>query len=151
MKNILSLFFIALIIVMSSLFVGISSVKAQNDTPPIINPIESGGTSNPNTTGAGTPNTTSVNVTISNPFSGGGNDLMDLLRTILNKIILPIAAVAVTMWIIWAGFQFVLAQGNEKKVTDAKSNLLWSLIGAGILLGAVGISEAVQRTIEAFK
>ncbi len=113
-----------------------------------------GTTGNTNTTGntgttGNTPATTqTINVKIENPFNGG-DSLMDLLTKILNSVILPIAAVAVTMWIIWAGFQFVLAQGNPGAIDKAKSNLLWSLIGAGILLGAVGISAAVQSTFDA--
>ena len=62
---------------------------------------------------------------------------------------MPIAAVAVVVWIIWAGFQYVLAQGNPKKVEEAHQRLLWSLVGAGILLGAAGISSVVQNTINA--
>ena len=72
-----------------------------------------------------------------------------LLSVVKGIAIILCAAVAVTMWIIWAGFQFVLAQGNPGAIDKAKSNLLWSLIGAGILLGAVGISAAVQSTFDA--
>ena len=101
----------------------------------------------------GTPpdNTTSINIT--NPAKcGGGNDcsdLISLLRAILNNVVMPVAAVAVVMWIIWAGFSYLMAQGNEKKIEVAHQRLLWSLIGAGILLGAAGISAVVQSTIEA--
>lgn len=62
---------------------------------------------------------------------------------------MPIAAVAVVVWIIWAGFNFLMAQGNPAKIDQAKQRLLWSLIGAGILLGAAGISTVVQNTVRA--
>ncbi len=61
---------------------------------------------------------------------------------------MPIAAVGVVIFIIYAGFMFVVAQGNEAKITAAKSRLLWALVGAGILLGAVGISQVVQNTVD---
>lgn len=94
----------------------------------------------------------SLQVTITNPFNCGNVPaqnctIMTLILSIINNIIMPIAAVAVTAWIIWAGFQFVLAQGNEKKIETAKDNLLWSLIGAGILIGAVGIARVVESTV----
>ena len=62
---------------------------------------------------------------------------------------MPIAAVAVTMWIIWAGFQFLTAQGKPAEIQKAQQNLLWSLIGAGILLGAVAIARVVENTVRA--
>lgn len=62
---------------------------------------------------------------------------------------MPIAAVGVVVWIVWAGFTFVTAQGKPAEIEKAKSRLLWSLIGAGILLGAAGIAEVVKTTIEA--
>lgn len=85
-------------------------------------------------------------VTIENPLKGTGS-LMELIVAILNNIVLPIAAVLVVLYIIYGGFLFLSAQGNPKKIEEAKSNLLWALIGAGVLLGAVAISKVVQATI----
>ncbi len=90
----------------------------------------------------------STGITIPNPTTAG-SDLMSVLLTLLRNVVMPIAAVAVVMWIIWAGFNYVLAQGNPAKVAQAHQRLLWSLIGAGILLGAVAISEVVKSTITA--
>ena len=99
-------------------------------------------------TPANPPKSTQITGTISNPFKGG-NDLMSFISTILNNVVMPIAAVAVVIWIVWAGFAFVLAQGKEAEITKAKQRLLWSLIGAGILLGAVAIAEVVKNTVGA--
>ena len=83
------------------------------------------------------------------PSPTGDKDLMSLITKILNNILMPIAAVFVTIWIIYAGFKYVVAQGNPAKVSEAHKTLLWSLIGAGILLGAAGISKVVETTIKA--
>lgn len=103
-------------------------------------------------TGGGGGNT-SIPVRIANPFNCGGNttncSLMTLINSILNNIVMPIAAVAVVMWIVWAGFGFLKAQGNPGEIEKAKQRLLWALIGAGILLGAVGISNVVSNTVRA--
>jgi hypothetical protein len=88
-------------------------------------------------------------ITISNPFNGG-NDLLSLITAVLNKIVLPIAAVASVFWVILAGFKYVQAKGNPKAVEDAHANLLWSLIGIGVVLGAAGISAVVQSTVKSF-
>jgi hypothetical protein len=103
-------------------------------------------------TGNGTvpSSVTTVGVGIQNPFRCGASEdctLMDLLTAILNNIIMPIAAVFVVLWIIYAGFQFVTAQGNPGAIQKAQKNLMWSLIGAGVLLGAAGISQVIQATV----
>lgn len=101
-----------------------------------------------------TPTPNPIPIKIDNPFNCGGGSasgnctVMTLILAILNNIVLPVAAVAVTMWIIWAGFQFVLAQGKPADIDKAKTNLLWSLIGAGILLGSVGIAKVVESTVK---
>ncbi|MEQ1499988.1 MAG: TrbC/VirB2 family protein [Parcubacteria group bacterium] len=85
-------------------------------------------------------------INIPNP-TNAGSDLMSVLNTLLTRVVMPIATIAVVMYIIWAGFSFLTAQGNTKKIGEAKSRLLWALIGAGILLGAAGISALVQNTV----
>ena len=80
-------------------------------------------------------------INIPNPLRDGTNNLMSLIVTILNKIVMPIAAIAVVVFIIYAGFTYVLAQGNPVEIKKAHDRLLYGLIGAGIVLGAVGISK----------
>ncbi|MBI5078191.1 MAG: hypothetical protein HZB11_02395 [Candidatus Yonathbacteria bacterium] len=50
---------------------------------------------------------------------------------------------------IYAGFLFVSAQGNEKKLTHAKSVLWYSMIGAFVLFGAWGFAQIISKTISA--
>jgi type IV secretory pathway VirB2 component (pilin) len=87
-----------------------------------------------------------ININIPNP-AGNNRDLMAILRALLNNVVLPVGAVVVVMYIIYAGFTFVQAQGNPKEIDAAKQRLLWALIGSGILLGAAAISTAVQTTV----
>lgn len=86
-------------------------------------------------------------IIIPNPLKGGVNDFMSLLVLVLNTIIMPIAAIAIVVFIIYSGFMFVMAQGNPTKIAEAKQRLLWGLIGGGIILAAAGISEVVKTTI----
>lgn len=107
--------------------------------------------SNSVTSGSGSnsvipPSSSDTNIRIPNP-TNAGSTLMELLTALLNNVVMPVAAVAVVIWIVWAGFTYVTAQGNPKKVEEAHQRLLWSLVGAGILLGAAGISAVVQSTI----
>ncbi len=85
--------------------------------------------------------------TICNPLAGNGvNTLPQLIQIILVgaiKIGTPIVALA----IIYCGFLFVFARGNSEKLTKAKDALLYTLIGAAILLGAWAIATMIQVTI----
>lgn len=115
--------------------------------PPVTTPT-------PTTAGNTSAGNTSIGVQIHNPLVSCGsgqpcNDLMGLIAVILNNIVMPIAAVAVVIWIVWAGFTFITAQGKPAEIEKARQRLLWSLIGAGILLGAAGISKVVQVTVNA--
>lgn len=91
-------------------------------------------------------------VTIQNPFDCGTTgtkdcSVMTLIVEILNNIIMPIAAVGIVLYIVYAGFSFVMAQGKPKEIEEAKQMLLWGMIGGGIILGAAGISKVVENTI----
>lgn len=84
---------------------------------------------------------------IVNPLAGSGiNNLPDLIVVILKgaiKIGIPVIALA----IIYSGFLFVAARGTPEKINDAKRTLMYTLIGAAILLGAVAIAEMISATI----
>jgi hypothetical protein len=69
-----------------------------------------------------------------------------LIQTILIGVIkigIPIIALA----LIYSGFLFVAAQGNSEKLETAKKSLLYTIIGAAILLGAWAIAILISETV----
>ncbi len=70
-------------------------------------------------------------------------ELVENIAEIVAQIGFPIAALA----IIYSGFLFVSARGNEKQLEDAKRTFLWTIIGTAILLGAWAIAIAIQTFI----
>lgn len=69
-----------------------------------------------------------------------------LIQTILVgliKIGIPVIALAV----VYCGFLFVAARGNSEKLTKAKDALLYTLIGAAILLGSWAIAQMISATV----
>ena len=66
-------------------------------------------------------------------------DLMD--------IVTKIGFVVVVFFIIYSGFLFVTARGNEKKLEDAKNAFMYTIIGAALVLGAWVLANAVAGTI----
>ena len=68
------------------------------------------------------------------------------LLALVNLVFFVVGPIIV-ICIIYAGFMFVSAQGNETKITKARTLLTWTLIGAGVLLSAKAISLAIQATL----
>lgn len=51
------------------------------------------------------------------------------------------------LFIVWAGFKFVLAQGNPGEITKARQNFLNVVIGIGIFVGATLIANVIVNTL----
>lgn len=87
--------------------------------------------------------------------SGGGlvnplnsiSSLPELLRAILGGVV-QIGAIFLTVMIVYVGFLFVAARGNEEKISSARSALLWTIIGGLILLGASAIELVIEATVK---
>lgn len=70
--------------------------------------------------------------------------LMEAVSKLAVQIGIPIAA----LFIIYSGLKLVMAKGEEKAITDAKMGLLWSIIGAGILIGAWTITKILESVVK---
>jgi hypothetical protein len=79
----------------------------------------------------------------------GINTIPKFIKAVLG-IIIKIGIPVASMFLIWAGFLFLTAQGNESKLTAAKHAFLWSCIGFGILLGAWLLAIAFEGVITSF-
>lgn len=90
------------------------------------------------------PNT--IKGVITNPLKIG-SDIPSIITAVLENIVMPLASVLVVLAILYSGFKFVIAQGAPKELQEARQGLLWVLVGTLILLGAVGISKALQATV----
>jgi len=81
-------------------------------------------------------------VEICNPIqSNTFADLMAKIADIAAKIGLPL----VVVFIIYAGFLFVSARGDEEQLKKAKTTFFWAVIGALLVVGAVAISLAIEN------
>ena len=96
--------------------------------------------------GGGNTTGTNISVTINNPLNSEIDDIPKFIKAIIN-IVLIVGIPIVVLAIIYTGFLFVKAQGNSEELTKAKKALLYTLIGAALLLGAFVIAEAIQATV----
>lgn len=83
-------------------------------------------------------------INIQNPIKY--NTLIDFVEAILG-IIIQIGIPVLVVMIVYVGFKFVMAQGNDGKLAEAKTAFYWTIIGAAIVLGAFVISTVIQTTI----
>ena len=96
---------------------------------------------------------TGIQNTLVNPLGiacNGTND--DCVGNFLGKIldlVIKIGTVVVVLMLVYVGFLFVTAQGNDSKITAARSALLWTVVGALILLGAKAIQVGITETVKA--
>jgi hypothetical protein len=64
------------------------------------------------------------------------------------KAVVQIGSILLVLALVWVGFLFVMAQGAEEKIRDARGALVWTVIGGMLLLGARAISEVIQATVQ---
>ena len=86
-------------------------------------------------------------VKIENPLLHA-QTINELIKTILEGVI-KIGMPIIVLAIIYSGFLFVSAQGNSEKLSEAKRALLYTLIGAAILLGSWAIAQLISETVKA--
>lgn len=84
---------------------------------------------------------------LESPFKSGVTTVPELIKFVVEEIILPLGALVAAFFIIYGGFLLVTARGDTGKIKQAKSVLTGAIIGTVILLGAYSIARVFQGTI----
>ena len=84
-------------------------------------------------------------IPIKNPLTSV-NSIPDLIEQIL-KILVQLGLPIVGIFVIYSGFLFVVARGNQSKIDEAKKTFFYTIIGAAIVLGAFVISAMLKATV----
>lgn len=94
------------------------------------------------------PGSTGLNnsIPIANPLQS--TTITGFLINII-EVLLVFAVPIIVFFIIFAGFKFVTARGNESEITVAKTALTWAVVGGVIILAARLIITVIQRTVSA--
>lgn len=120
---------------------------SQGSPAPTANPTLTGPPDSPQVQ-AGPPDTGSdQNITLINPLNAGIS-LESFLVNIL-QFIVRIGAIVIILMVVFVGYKFVAAQGNSTKIEEARTMLLWTIVGALILLGAEAIAKGICATVQA--
>lgn len=73
----------------------------------------------------------------------------ELVLAVLN-ILIVIATPIIVLFIIYAGFLYVTAQGNAEQTKQATRALTYAIIGGVLILGAVALAEVLKNIVAAF-
>jgi hypothetical protein len=118
--------FFALVLVTS---ISLNNALAQDDTLP------------------GQP--TTIEFQLTNPLDLPDDaSLIDVLNMIVDAA-MYIAIPVIVILIIYTGLKFVMAQGNETKIKEAKQMFYYVIIGTAIILGAKVLVSIVENTMGA--
>ena len=93
---------------------------------------------------AGSVTPPASSATVTNPL--GVTSFCGLIKALLGAAIAIGIPVAV-LFIVWAGLKFVLARGKPEDLKVAQQNMLWTVIGIGIFLGAWLLAMVIANTV----
>jgi len=86
---------------------------------------------------------TSTSLDIPNPL-GETSDIYTLID-IVTKFLIGLAIVITPIIIVYAGFLYITAGGNEEKIKTAQKVLIWALLGFALVLIARGIPALIKE------
>ena len=70
----------------------------------------------------------------------------DLINNIMN-FLFGVSIVIIPIMVVFAGFMFLTAGGNPAQFTKARSLLLWTAVGFGVILLAKGLTTVLRQII----
>lgn len=83
---------------------------------------------------------TAESTSIENPI--GANTFLQLVEAIASAVT-AVGIPLVAIFLMWSGFLFVSARGNEEQLKKAKTTFSWALIGGAVLIGARVLAIAI--------
>ncbi len=72
--------------------------------------------------------------------------LPQLIGNLIN-VALTVIGIFLVVWFVYAGYQWMMSGGDEKKVADAKKKISSAVIGLVIILAAYAISSYVLSAL----
>jgi hypothetical protein len=96
--------------------------------------------------GAQQPAAQNGNVGLYNPL--GANSTLPALLSAILALVVRIGTFVVIFMLVYVGYLFVIARGAPGEITKAKQALLWTVVGALILLGAQALAVGIQATVQ---
>lgn len=81
---------------------------------------------------------------LQNPI--GYNSIAEFIAAALRAMVM-IAMPVITLFMVYSGFLFVYARGNEESLKQAKTNLIYVILGSVLILGAWAFASLIGGTL----
>lgn len=91
------------------------------------------------------PSSGTGGVKLDNPIAI--NSIQEFMRKAL-EIVVQVGFPIIVLALVYTGFLFVKAQGNEDELKIAKKSFFWTVVGAIVILGAWVITTALSGTVD---
>ncbi|MBI5470088.1 hypothetical protein HY968_02085 [Candidatus Kaiserbacteria bacterium] len=83
---------------------------------------------------------------VQNPLNSAFSTIPTFIAGFLKAMVM-LALPVVALFLVISGFKFVSAQGNPGKLSEAKENFVYVIIGALLILGAWVIATLINGTV----
>ena len=83
---------------------------------------------------------------LENPLKRDFNTIPTFIAGAL-KVMVIVALPVIALFIVVAGFMYIMARGNPGKISEAHKNFVYVLIGALLILGAWVIATLIGGTV----
>jgi hypothetical protein len=83
---------------------------------------------------------------LKNPLSDNYSSIPQFISGAL-KVMVMVALPIITLFMVYSGFLFVFAQGNQEQLAKAKTNFVYVIIGSILILGAWVFASLIGGTI----
>lgn len=83
---------------------------------------------------------------LDNPLNSNFSSIPTFLAGAL-KVLVMVALPIISLFIVYAGFKFLTAQGNPGKLSEARENFFYVVIGTILILGAWVIATLIGGTV----
>jgi hypothetical protein len=80
------------------------------------------------------------------PLDAGGGGLGTLIPSIVNLIAL-VAGLIAFVYLVYSGFMYITAAGNEKNAEAGQKGITWAIIGIVIIFLSWAIVRAITSTL----
>ncbi len=127
---------------------GVVAGAGANDSSPPASPDNNGANDTPPITDTLTNSSGAPKTLLENPLKV--DSIQELVAEIL-KVLLIIAIPVIGIFIVLAGFRYVVARGKPDELEVAHRNILFVIVGAGLIIGCVLIVDIITITINDIK
>ncbi len=82
----------------------------------------------------------------SSPLRPEFNSLQEFVSGAL-KVMIMVAMPIISLFLVYSGFLFVFAQGNQEQLAKAKTNFIYVILGSILILGAWVFASLLGNTV----